>query len=658
MNSFFSYIIPTFLFLLTGNIYCQELRQDDIISFAEELAEDDTNPEAAPMFLELLQELTENPVRINSADESEISRLFFLSEFQIKSLADHVKSTGGIMSVYEIASIPGFERHTAEIMIPFISLEEDLNRHDKLTRLRNRLITNLIYRPGETDSSYPGSALKILSKYRVESGPLSAGLTIEKDPGEPLLSDSPPLPDFISGYMAFTGKGVVRKVIAGDFSARFGQGISVNTGIHTGVMLTSAGYNPRGSEIKPYTSTDENNFFRGAAAELAFRRIKLMTVMSYNRIDAAIGVSDDSSAFFIENFYRSGLHNTTSGLAKKDAVTEMFYGADLKFSLRSLSFGINWSESRLSLPVMKDIADPEGLYDFEGSSGRLFSAYYTASNGKFLLSGELSTDHNGYSAMVQGFTIRPSDRLSVNCLIRRYSPGYCTLHGRGPGNNSSTGNESGILGNFTFEAATHLFISAGYDLCRYPWLKYRTSFPSSAKKYEVKLRYLPDEKVNLELSCNHKYSLSDKETDRGIPAREETDATTIKTVLRFTLNEKLSLNTRTDYKWIRQTGSRGIVMAQDLAYRFAGIPVTLWTRFCIYNTDDWDSKIYLYENDLLYSFSIPALSGKGTRSYIMLKWDIGDLAVLRVKYGLASLSGSGASQSQTDELKIQFSIRF
>jgi len=99
-------------------------------------------------------------------------------------------------------------------------------------------------------------------------------------------------------------------------------------------------------------------------------------------------------------------------------------------------------------------------------------------------------------------------------------------------------------------------------------------------------------------------------------------------------------------------------MAQDLAYRFAGIPVTLWTRFCIYNTDDWDSKIYLYENDLLYSFSIPALSGKGTRSYIMLKWDIGDLAELRVKYGLASLSGSGASQSQTDELKIQFSIRF
>jgi len=658
MNSHLPYIIPALLFLLTGTIYCQELRQDDIISIAEELAEDDTNPEAAPMFLELLMELTENPVKINSADEPEISRLFFLSEFQIKSIADHVKSTGAIMSVYEIAAIPGFDRHIAEIMVPFISLEENFNRPDKLTRLRNRLTTNMIFKPGESDSSHQGSAIRLLSKYRAESGPFSAGLTIEKDPGELLLSGSPPLPDFLSGYCAFTGKGMVRKVIAGDFSARFGQGISINTGIQTGIMLNSAGYNPRGSEIKPYTSTDENNYFRGAATELALRKIKLIMIMSYNKIDATVSLSGDSSAFFIENLYRSGLHNTMSGLVKKDAVAEMFYGADLKISLGSLSLGMNWSESRLSFPVNEAINGPEALYDFKGRSGRIFSAYYTASKGRFLLSGELSADHNGYHALVQGLTIRPSDRLTVNCLIRKYSPGYCSLHGRGPGNNSSTGNESGILGNFTFEAAKHLFISTGYDLCNYPWLKYRTSFPSMTKKYEIKLRYLPDDNANYEISWNHKYSLSDSQTGRGIAGWKETDATTIKTLMRFNLMDKISLNTRIDYKWISQTGSRGIVMAQDLAYKFAGIPVSIWTRFCVYNTDDWESRIYMYENDLLYSFSIPAYSGKGTRSFIMFKWDIGAMAELRVKYGLTSLSGSVDSQTQADELKVQFNIRF
>ena len=658
MNSLFSNIIPTFLLLLTGNIYCQEIRQDDIINIAEELAQDDTDPEAAVIFLEQLHELTENPVRINSADESELSRLFFLSVFQIKSIADHVKSTGSILSVYEIASIPGFNRHTAEIMTPFITLEKNLNRPDELTRLRNRLITNLIFKPGESDSSYPGSALKILTKYKAESGPFSAGLTIEKDAGEKLFSVSPPLPDFLSGYVAFSGNGFVRKLIAGDFSARFGQGLSVNTGIHTGIPLTSTGYNLSRNEIKPYTSTDENNFFRGAATELVTGKMKLIVLFSYNNIDATINTFDDSSAFFIENFYRAGLHNAASLMTKKDAVAEMFYGADLNINLRSFTFGINWSETRLSVPVRAVSVDPEDLYEFQGRSNSILSAYYTGSPGKSLLFGEISTDLSGNSALVQGFAFRPSDRLSINCLLRRYSPGYNSLHGRGPGNNSLTGNEEGILCNFTFEAASHLFISAGYDFCRYPWLKYRTSFPSLAKKYEIKLRYLPARIINLEVSCNRKYSIVDKQTERGIAAGKETDATTIKTVTRFTLNDKLSLNTRIDYKWIRQSGSRGMIMAQDLAYRFARIPVTLWTRYCIYNTDDWDSRIYLYENDLLYSFSIPAFSGNGTRSYIMAKWDIGDIAELRVKYGLTSRSGTIDPKSNNDDLKVQFRIWF
>jgi len=66
----------------------------------------------------------------------------------------------------------------------------------------------------------------------------------------------------------------------------------------------------------------------------------------------------------------------------------------------------------------------------------------------------------------------------------------------------------------------------------------------------------------------------------------------------------------------------------------------------------------LYENDLLYSFSIPAFSGNGTRSYIMAKWDIGDFAELRVKYGLTSLSATNDIQSNNDDLKVQFRIWF
>jgi hypothetical protein len=88
------------------------------------------------------------------------------------------------------------------------------------------------------------------------------------------------------------------------------------------------------------------------------------------------------------------------------------------------------------------------------------------------------------------------------------------------------------------------------------------------------------------------------------------------------------------------------------------VPVTVWARFCPFYTDDWDSRIYVYENDLLYSFSIPALYGKGSRSYIMTKWKISDFAELRIKYGITSSVTTGRSLENTEEIKMQFRIWF
>lgn len=40
----------------------------------------------------------------------------------------------------------------------------------------------------------------------------------------------------------------------------------------------------------------------------------------------------------------------------------------------------------------------------------------------------------------------------------------------------------------------------------------------------------------------------------------------------------------------------------------------------MYDTDDFDSRIYAFENDVLYSFSVPALYDRGTRSYVMAEY--------------------------------------
>ena len=114
------------LFFIPIKLSGQDEKVSDIIaSIAEELADDETDPEAAAIYTEKLYDLIEKPVRINSADESELSRLFFLTDFQVKALADYIHSTGKIFSLYEIANVPGFDRDLVRMIFPFLSLDQE-----------------------------------------------------------------------------------------------------------------------------------------------------------------------------------------------------------------------------------------------------------------------------------------------------------------------------------------------------------------------------------------------------------------------------------------------------------------------------------------------------------------------------------------------------
>ena len=637
---------------------CQETNLSDIIiNIAEELAADDSDPEAVSSFIDRLNELSENPVRLNSSNEDEISRLFFLSDFQVKALADYAHSSGRIVSIFELAAIPGFEKETVEMMIPFVTL---VFRPEEITdsvRWRNTLISNFSIKSGRYDSSNLGSNWRILTKYRFTSGGFSGGLTIEKDPGEKFLTGHPPLPDFFSAHLAYTGSGIIRRIIIGDYSARFGQGTNINTGMRRGISLTSPGYMSARDEIKAYTSTEENKFLRGMAAEFSLKNLELVLFFSKNKSDATL-TSSDSFNLCIDNFYTSGVHSTPSLLNKKDAVSQMLYGMRFSYNLRNLKLGIVVSQNKLSLPMIPTINDPEKIFDFSGDKNNLYTIYYNSSYGKILLYGEISSNGNKRFAIVQGMSFRLSDRLIFNLLYRNYGTGYTTFFGSGPGSGSKTTNEKGLLGNFIFEAARHLFVSGGCDIQNYPWLKYRCSAPTWGVKKEIKIEFLPSEKITIDGSYNYRLSMVDSTGLQGIPGQEKIVTRGFKIAVRYSVNDNLTLGTRLDYKTADPSESRGFMIFQDLSYSFKTLPVSLWIRYCVFNTEDWSSRIYTYENDLLYSYSIPALAGKGSRSYIMAKWKICNCAEFRIKYGITSILPKGESMENTEEIKMQFRIWF
>jgi hypothetical protein len=658
--SFKEKLFILFAFLLCHSAcFCQtEKYPEMIVTIAEELATEDSDPEAAAIYLEYLNELSENPVKINQADENDLSRLFFLSDFQVRSLADYIKRNGDIVSIYEIAAIPGFDRHAAEIIFPFISLKENVTGSSDTISVRSTLLTNFIFKPGERDTLSLGSPLKILSKYRISAGRFSAGFTTEKDAGEKFLTGSPPLPEFFSAYTSYSGKGLIRRVILGDFSLRFGAGTSINTAMRTGIQLTAPGFMTVRDNLRPYTSTDENNFFRGAAADLAIKKTELIVFYSRNRIDATPELDSDSTILFVSSIYKTGLHNTPSLLLKKDLLTETVYGMSLSYNFRFMRIGASWSETCLSIPLHINADDPESIYDFEGAGNRLLSINYNTLAGRILFYGEMSLNNFCNPTFVNGVTLRPSDRLTINVLWRKYSPGFTALNGKGPGNSSSSSGEEGITGNFSFEAAKHLFISAGCDVTHYPWLKYRCNFPSMSRKDGIVFRYLPSEKLSFEFSYNYRYSMINDQNTSGVAGIKRSESHTFKWLFRYSPEKNSSFAIRISYKTVYPGRSSGMLLLQDIYYRFDSFPVTLWFRYCLFSTGSWDSRLYTYENDILYSFSIPALSGEGSRSYLMVKWDIGHFAELRIKYGLTEITKKSRIESFNDELKLQFRIWF
>jgi hypothetical protein len=643
--------------LFSAEVFCQENKLPEIIKdIAEELAASDADQEASAAYLDRLYDLAENPVKLNSGSEQELARLFFLSDFQVKALSDYRQTTGRIVSFNELALIPGFDRSTADMIIPFCTLEGKETTIDDSVRLKQFLLTNLTVKRGKDDTTSLGSPWRILTKYKFTTGNFGGGFTTEKDPGEKFFCPGTYKPDFFSANIYYSGKGLVRRVIVGDYSAKFGQGTNINSGISTGLSLTSQAFMSATNEIKPYTSTDENNFFRGAAASFSFKNLELSLLSSINGLDATLGSTTGSSADFIESLYRSGTHNTSSLLRKKDAVKESVTALNFACNFKNLRMGAVCSANSFSLPLRTDSINPGKIFSFAGRNNTTCSFYYNALLKKILLYGEISANDPERYAFVQGLSARPSDRLIINLLFWKNNFGYTTFHGKVPGGSSGNYPQQSMMGSFTFEAARHLFLSGGFYVQHYLWLKYRCSSPSTGVRREIRIKYLPSDKLTLDALYSYRLSMADNSVSAGIADLKQIISRSMKMVVRYGISEYITTSTRIGFNTIEPSGSKGILLMEDLSCRLRQVPISLWLRYAIFKTDDYESRIYTWENDLLYTFSIPALYGTGSRFYIMAAWKISRKAEIRFKYGVLTDNDLAGNFTDVDEFRLQFRL--
>jgi hypothetical protein len=81
-----------------------------------------------------------------------------------------------------------------------------------------------------------------------------------------------------------------------------------------------------------------------------------------------------------------------------------------------------------------------------------------------------------------------------------------------------------------------------------------------------------------------------------------------------------------EFLWIGLNGvptRHGYLGMTGFSYRKSGFSASL--AAAVFDTDDYDTRIYAYEPDLLYHFSLPSFYGRGIHYYINIHQDFSRL---------------------------------
>ena len=90
---------------------------------------------------------------------------------------------------------------------------------------------------------------------------------------------------------------------------------------------------------------------------------------------------------------------------------------------------------------------------------------------------------------------------------------------------------------------------------------------------------------------------------------------------------------------------------QDIHYHPMNSRWKINVRYALMDTDDYDSRIYAYENDVLYSFSMSAYSDSGSRFLLNVRYKLSRSVDLWFRYAATFYDKRQSIGSGWDEIQ-------
>jgi len=628
------------------------------------------------LIIEDLENLAETPININSTNETELSRLYVLNDIQIGKLLKYIREFGPAYSIFELNSIDGLTPEILTKIAPFIYFGEKEKPDQKFADTFKYTKQQLILRglgtlqkakgyqiKDDGSTPYEGNQYRYYARYRFEAGDkISVGFTAEKDPGEAFFTGSNKNGfDFYSGHVSANINATIENITVGDFLVRSGQGLVLWQEYSMGKSENISNISKTNRGIRPFTSVEENLYFRGIATTLKFGDAKLSLYYSNKKDDGNLVTIDSTNSFFT-SLQTSGYHRTANEIEDKNAIRNQNTGAILTWNLNHLKIGTTFSHQHFDLPFIRS-SQLYNQYKFRGTDNFTSGIDYLFSKGKYQLFGEAALSKSKGKAILQGGVAQVQDQLSFSFLFRHFDKDYHAYWSNTFTEGSSANNETGMFFGTKILPVKFVSLTAYSDFYQSKWINFSTAGPSKGFDLFTQANFIFSQ--NFEFYFRYKNEVKEKkfiEDEKYVNLPEQIQK--MRFHIQYKPSENLSLKTRFEhalYNGIEK--ENGFMIFQDIQYSAKKIPLNLSTRVAWFSTDSYNSRIYAYENDLLYTFSIPAYFGKGFRTYLNLKYGISKKLDLCIKIANTSwndrkiISSGNNKITGNNKTELKFQLR-
>ena len=604
----------------------------------ESMADNDATESEDDSYLQKWQELKRRKLNLNSATESDLKELHLLNDLQIASFLNYRGLMGKLVNVYELQAIPTWDLATIRMILPFITTEDNGSFIENISKRWHGGDRTLLYRssgvletakgflqPKDSSAShYLGTPMKLFVRYKYNyKGLLQWGVLGEKDAGEQFFTGTQKNGfDFYSFHLFARKIGKIKALALGDFTVNIGQGL---------IQWQSLAYNKGASimvikrqstVLRPYNSSGEYNFHRGAGITLQQGEWEATVFASFRKRDASI-TTDSNGNQYVTSFGTSGYHRTTTEVAGRNVEGQTAFGGNVQYNNNKWRVGFNSIHYRFSMPIQKS-DEPYNLYAFKGNLLTNYSIDYSYTYKNIHFFGEVAADNKLHRGAVSGLLISLSAMADASIIYRKIDPAFQSMYSNAFTESSASNNENGLYTGLTLRPFSGITIETYTDVFRFPWLKYLIDAPTFGKEYFAQLTYRPNKQVEVYTRFRNKARQKNYATDQDITKQL---LLIVQQNWRLHASIKVSssitLRARSEMTWYDRNGptqEEGFTSFVDVFYKPTGRkPWSANFRLQYFDTDGYNSRIYAYENDVLYGATIPALADRGIRYYINVR---------------------------------------